>query len=82
MTGSTDLTHVECEDYQELLSAYLDGEADPGAVRQLDMHLDECLACRNWLDRAARVTRLARLNLAEPWPDISEAVVKRLYSTN
>jgi len=82
VTGSTDLTHVECEDYQELLSAYLDGEADPGSVRQLDMHLDQCLGCRNWLDRAARVTRLARLTMAEPWPDISAAVVRRLYSTN
>lgn len=77
MSRSTDLVCVECEYYAELLSAYLDGETDAGEARDLNAHLDGCVSCRNWLDVAARVTRLARLRPAEPWPDVTDAVLGR-----
>ncbi len=77
MRGSTDLSGVECEYYEELLSAYLDGETGTGEARELDVHLDACLPCRNWLDQAARVTRLARIARAEPWPDVVDPVLLR-----
>lgn len=73
---------MDCEDYQALLSAYLDGETGPGEASQLDVHLDQCVQCRNWLNQAAKGTALARLNRTEPWPDISAAVMARLYTTN
>jgi predicted anti-sigma-YlaC factor YlaD len=44
----------------------LDGE-DPGTgSAQLDAHLAECVACRQWRDAAHEVTRRARVQLPEP----------------
>lgn len=34
----------------EALSAYLDGETDPGETRRVSAHLGECLRCRRRLD--------------------------------
>jgi predicted anti-sigma-YlaC factor YlaD len=50
---------VTCEEAREALSAQLDGE-DTGSA---DEHLATCAACQGWVDRAARVTRLARTSL-------------------
>ena len=50
---------VTCEAAREALSAQLDGE-DEASGAEVDAHLEGCPACRDWLDAAARVTRLAR----------------------
>lgn len=43
----------------------------------VDAHLASCESCRQWLDDAARVTRLARMTVATPAPDVSQAVLAR-----
>lgn len=60
-----------------MLSAQLDGEDDPGDRAVVDAHLAECDGCRQWLDRAAAVTRLARTSLVTPVPDLSAAVLAK-----
>jgi predicted anti-sigma-YlaC factor YlaD len=46
------------------------GEERAGESAATDTHLRGCPACRQWLDDAAAVTRLARTSLVtEPSPD-------------
>lgn len=52
---------VGCEQYQEALSARLDGEDEPMTPTVLDAHLAGCAVCRDWQRRAMTVTRLARV---------------------
>ncbi|MBB4681668.1 zf-HC2 domain-containing protein [Crossiella cryophila] len=68
---------MDCSNYQELLSARLDGEEPPDTAR-LDAHLDACADCSAWYDRAARITRLARTGVAETGPDLVAAVLAEL----
>ncbi|OWV05843.1 hypothetical protein B5D80_17405 [Micromonospora wenchangensis] len=53
-----------CEQWREILSAQLDGEETPAERIAADAHLDGCVACRVWCDRAATVTRRTRLTLS------------------
>lgn len=68
---------MDCSNYQELLSARLDGEEGPAAAR-LDAHLATCADCSAWYERAARITRLARTGAAESGPDLVEAVLAQV----
>ncbi|HLT96585.1 MAG TPA: zf-HC2 domain-containing protein [Acidimicrobiia bacterium] len=56
------MTHLD-----EVLSAYLDGEATPDEVRRVDRHTSECLQCRRRLraisDARAAVRSLPTLEL-------------------
>lgn len=65
---------MRCEDCRDAISARMDGEdagVAPGAV---DDHLAGCAGCRAFADRAAHVTRLARLRPAEDLPDVLPGV--------
>lgn len=65
---------MNCDDVREALSARLDGE-DPGtAPAVLDAHLGGCPACRAWLARAERVTRLVRVRPVAV-PDLTAPVL-------
>lgn len=66
---------MTCEKCREQLSARLDGEETPGLRADVDAHLAACAACREWQNAAARVTRLARMAVARPGPDLVDAVL-------
>lgn len=69
---------MRCEDCRDAISARMDGEdagVAPGAV---DDHLAGCAGCRAFADRAAHVTRLARLRPAEDLPDVLPGVLAAL----
>ncbi len=66
---------MTCADCREAISARLDGEELPGEAAAVDAHLDACPACREFAERAARVTRLTRTRPAEDGPDLVAAVV-------
>jgi predicted anti-sigma-YlaC factor YlaD len=68
---------VLCAECRQGISARLDGEDDPRTRAALDAHLISCPACRRWQDNAARVTRLARTGVAQPTPDLVDAVLAR-----
>jgi predicted anti-sigma-YlaC factor YlaD len=62
-----------CEQWREALSAQLDGEETAAERDGIDAHLDGCADCRDWLDGAATVTRLARTSVATGRPDLDLA---------
>lgn len=62
-----------CPSCRELLSADLDGEADPSAdLSVAHAHLAECPDCARWYASAAEINRLLRTELAEPAPGLDE----------
>ncbi|MFU8875475.1 zf-HC2 domain-containing protein [Micromonospora sp. SL4-19] len=67
-----------CEQWREVLSAQLDGEATAAEQAGADAHLDECAGCRTWLDQAAAITRRSRLRATAPGPDLAETILAAL----
>ncbi|WP_169747959.1 zf-HC2 domain-containing protein [Pseudonocardia acaciae] len=61
-----------CAGYRELLSADMDGQADPEAVGPARAHLATCADCAGWYELAARVNRLARTAPADPSPGLTD----------
>jgi len=73
---SDDLRSVNCERWQEALSAQADGE-DPGIdERLLAAHLTRCQQCRAFSAAIDGSRRRLALHEAEPMPDLSRKVVK------
>jgi predicted anti-sigma-YlaC factor YlaD len=69
---------MRCEDCRDAISARMDGEdpgVDPGVV---ELHLDGCADCRAFSERAAQVTRLARIRPAEDLPDVLPGLLAAL----
>jgi len=66
---------VQCEPFQEALSAFADGELDPGATRAVRDHLDRCPDCRRRLQQIDALGRRVRVRAAEPVPDLTSAVL-------
>lgn len=66
---------VGCEQYREALSAWLDGEDDPAERHVVEDHLAGCTECREWVDSAATVTRLARTSLVGTVPELDERLL-------
>ncbi|MGW5012689.1 zf-HC2 domain-containing protein, partial [Micromonospora chalcea] len=50
---------MACEQWREILSAQLDGEASRSEIEAAEAHLTGCAGCRGWFDSAAAVTRRA-----------------------
>ncbi|MHA6617822.1 zf-HC2 domain-containing protein [Pseudonocardia sp. DLS-67] len=69
---------MRCQDCRNAISARMDGE-DPGVGSGVvERHLEGCAACRAFSDRAAHVTRLARLRPAEDLPDVLPGLLAAL----
>jgi hypothetical protein len=66
---------VDCARCREALSARLDGEDSAAETDAVDAHLAICVACRQFADDAARVTRLARTAVATQAPDVTVKLV-------
>ncbi|WFE42668.1 zf-HC2 domain-containing protein [Micromonospora sp. WMMD998] len=64
-----------CEQWREILSAQLDGEASRAETEAAEAHLSGCAGCRRWFDSAAAVTRRARTQLAPQVPDLVASVL-------
>jgi predicted anti-sigma-YlaC factor YlaD len=73
---------VGCDQYREALSAELDGEPHGVPEDALSAHLSACSDCREWFDRAARVTRLVRLAPATAIPDLAPGVLAALPTSS
>jgi predicted anti-sigma-YlaC factor YlaD len=69
---------MRCEDVRDAISARMDGE-DPGMeAAEVEGHLDGCADCRAFSERAAHVTRLARIRPAEDHPDVLPGLLAAL----
>jgi predicted anti-sigma-YlaC factor YlaD len=66
---------MRCRGVREQLSARLDGEDDPAERAAVDSHLRACAECQRWFEGAARVTRMARTEVAQPTPDLVAAAL-------
>jgi anti-sigma factor RsiW len=51
-----------CEQYEELVSAYADGEANDEETAELFFHLGTCAACRTFLKSVLRLDSFMQLN--------------------
>jgi predicted anti-sigma-YlaC factor YlaD len=66
---------VTCDRARESISARLDGEPAAASDVHVAAHLSDCTACRDWQERAHRVTRRVRINTALPEPGQVSRVV-------
>ena len=67
------------EEIQRLLSAYLDGELTQADQQRVQLHLEDCPACRDTLDEMRRLQQLtAEISFSDPPEDIMEAFEQRL----
>ena len=62
---------MSCEHWQAAISARIDGEDLGVEPRLLDAHLARCAACRNFEAVVSGTMTGARLEAAEPMPDLS-----------
>ena len=67
---------MTCERFEELLSAYLEGDISPEEKREMDAHLASCPACAELLT-VFRETQEALKGFPEAEP--SPALIARLY---
>ena len=66
---------MQCEPFQEALSAFADGELDPGAARAVRDHVERCPDCRRRLQQIEALGRRVRVRAADPVPDLTSAVL-------
>ena len=68
-----------CEDFATDLELFHDGELDPPAAQELELHLDHCASCRAEIAglRALRI-ELARHDATHPELDLWSAIEARL----
>lgn len=67
------------EEIQRLLSAYLDGELTQAGQQRVQLHLEDCPACRDTLDEMRRLQQLtAEIPFSDPPDEIMEAFEQRL----
>lgn len=71
----SDYRYMGCEQWREILSARLDGEATPDEERAADRHLDTCVPCQGWLEQVTTVTRRARTQVVSQLPDLTGAIL-------
>lgn len=64
---------MRCDRFREACSARLDGEPLGLSAAALTEHLRACADCARWSEAAARITRLARLDVT-PVPDLADTI--------
>ena len=71
-----------CEALRQALSDLLDGEVDPSVRREVEIHLQDCAACRILYDSARKtlavVSNVGTFDLPAP---VSERLVRRILET-
>jgi predicted anti-sigma-YlaC factor YlaD len=65
---------MTCDEVRVALSARLDGEDPRLPTAAVDGHADTCAACRDWLERADRISRAVRVGPAEV-PDLTVPIL-------
>lgn len=67
---------MECELWQDAISAMIDGEDCGHPVHEIELHLSECSACFNFAEFAHH-SRRSSIRSAEPVPDLSAVITKK-----
>jgi predicted anti-sigma-YlaC factor YlaD len=66
---------MRCEDFQEAISARIDGEELPIAAAAVDAHLATCVTCTEFAARAQMLARTVRVRQVDAVPDLSPAIL-------
>src|SRR4051812_29919667 len=66
---------MRCEACRELVSAHLDAADGPGEWDLAQIHLRDCVDCREFAGRSERLTRLTRLHAVDDVPDLTQSVL-------
>ncbi|MGW5671248.1 zf-HC2 domain-containing protein [Micromonospora sp. NPDC003776] len=66
---------MACEQWREILSAQLDGEATRSESAAAEEHLAGCAGCRAWREAAVAVSRRARTQALPQLPDLVDVVL-------
>lgn len=67
------------EAIERMLSAYLDEELTQAEAQRVELHLEECAACRTALEEMRRIRQLtARIRFRQPPEAALEAIEQRL----
>ena len=71
---------MQCDDFQDALSARLDGEAPPTGLTDaiVDAHVATCAACSAFASGIAAQHRALRVRPAEPVPDLTGSILAAL----
>jgi predicted anti-sigma-YlaC factor YlaD len=69
---------VSCAKVRELLSAALDGEGPAELPAAAARHLTTCVACREFEDKTAVLTRQLRIRALESIPDLTGEILRRI----
>lgn len=74
------MNDASCEQFQDALSARLDGETLPMGFDEvvLDDHVAGCATCSAFLAGATAQHRALRVRAAEPVPDLTSRILERL----
>ena len=75
------MMNMPCQETQDNLSAYLDGELEPEAARDVERHVEACAVCRDLLDQlravAGVLAELPRENAPRGLSDDLQAQLER-----
>lgn len=66
---------MKCADFEEAISAHLDGEVSDIDPSDIEAHVARCAACRAFRAQAAALARVLRVRPAESVPDLSQAIL-------
>jgi predicted anti-sigma-YlaC factor YlaD len=71
---------MQCDDFQDALSARLDGEALPVGLTDaaVDAHVARCAACTAFAAGSVAQHRALRVRAAEPVPDLTDGILAAL----
>lgn len=73
---------MDCNQLQQNIDDYLDGELPPGEQRLADSHLTSCADCRNKLSQVQELRRALRaLPVPPPSPDFTTRVLSKARQT-
>jgi anti-sigma factor RsiW len=74
---------VACRELVEMLTDYLEGALPPGEVAAIDAHLDDCDACRTYLDQLrATIAALGAVPVETTSAAVTDAVLAAFRSLN
>ena len=78
------MTERSCDEFQDALSARLDGERLPKGLDDagVDAHVAGCATCSAFLAGATAQHRALRVRAAEPVPDLTQRILERLPVTS
>jgi predicted anti-sigma-YlaC factor YlaD len=72
---------LQCIEFVDLVTAYLDGEINEGQRRRIDEHLEGCQGCRAALGQFQTVIRVAGRLTGADIADVDPLIRDRLMAT-